>query len=987
MNNYSEMPSDELGKELNHLQASFTTRKTTAEHTPLPTEEELQTILDDLQTTQPVSILQISSFIAMQRLLQELQIQQVKLERQSRELCEAEEAKRESEALSQSVLGSLTAQIAVLDKDARIIAVNESWTRFTLENGGNNYLDKTGVGVNYLDVCRCVEGEDEEVARAVVRGIQSVLDGSQTHFSIEYSCHSSTRQRWFTLSVSPLVKSAGGVVVLHSDITERKQAEAAVLESEVRSAGILNSAMDAIITTDASHRIVQFNAAAEEMFCCPAQEAIGESLSTFIPKRYRNMHPRQIDTFGKTKTTKRRMGENGIIFGLRADGEEFPMESSISQVEIGGQKFFTVIHRDLTQRLQRTEALRKSEALLAATQAMVHLGSFEFNLEPPEEVFWSDETFKILGLAPTQPAQTREDFLQRLVHPEDRERVQTMLAKTIAETASFNCEYRVLKPDGTITAVVSVAKPVLDETGKIVRLVGTIMDITERKYAEHRLIEQAAMLNQAQEAILLCDIDGEIRYWNRGAERVFGCTEEEVIGRSVKELLTRNDSSQLDEAMQIVLEKGDWSGEINQFTKDGKKLMIEARWTLIRDERGKPESILAINNDITEKKKLEAQFLRAQRLESIGTLASGIAHDLNNVLSPVLMAVQLLQMRMPDESCQRILDVLQQNILRGSEMVKQILSFARGSGGERIAINPKHLLKEAISILHETLPKNIIVKYSVSPDLNSISGDPTQVHQVLMNLCVNARDAMQPSGGTLTIEADNKFVDEQFAGMIPDAKAGQYIVISITDTGTGIAPEVLEKIFDPFFTTKEVGRGTGLGLSTVHSIIKGHSGFVNVYSEVGKGTKFHLYLPVVESKQALQPVSQSADFPVGHGELILVVDDEKAIREITQGTLESFGYRVLTATDGAEAIALYAKHKDGIQLVLTDMMMPYLDGPTMIRALHKINPVVGIIASSGLTESDKAREAAELGVKTFLTKPYTAQELLKALHKALGTMA
>jgi CheY-like chemotaxis protein len=246
---------------------------------------------------------------------------------------------------------------------------------------------------------------------------------------------------------------------------------------------------------------------------------------------------------------------------------------------------------------------------------------------------------------------------------------------------------------------------------------------------------------------------------------------------------------------------------------------------------------------------------------------------------------------------------------------------------------------------------------------------------------------MQTSGGTLTIEAENQFLDEQFAGMLPNAKAGQYVVITITDTGTGIAPEALEKIFDPFFTTKEVGRGTGLGLSTVHSIIKSHGGFVNVYSEVGKGTKFSLYLPALETGQPLQPAAQPTDLPLGRGELILVVDDERAIREITQGTLESFGYRVLTAADGTEAIVLYAQHKDEIRLVLTDMMMPYLDGPATIRALRKINPALEVIASSGLHETERIHEATELGVKYFLTKPYTAQELLQMLHRTLGAQA
>jgi CheY-like chemotaxis protein len=315
-------------------------------------------------------------------------------------------------------------------------------------------------------------------------------------------------------------------------------------------------------------------------------------------------------------------------------------------------------------------------------------------------------------------------------------------------------------------------------------------------------------------------------------------------------------------------------------------------------------------------------------------------------------------------------------------MIRQVLSFARGVQGERITVQPKHLIKDIVKILTDTLPKSISIKFYIPDGLWVISADPTQVHQVLMNLCVNARDAM-PHGGVLTIRAENTRLDENYARMHLEAKAGKYVMLTIADTGMGMTPDVAGRIFEPFFTTKDVGKGTGLGLSTAMTIVKSHGGFINVYSEIGKGSQFTLYLPAHETESLEQVERQQAQLPLGHGELILVVDDEESIREITRGTLETFGYRVLTASDGTEAVALYAENKDEIEIVLTDMMMPFMDGPATIRALKRLNPQIKIIAASGLAANDKAVEAQNVGVKNFLPKPYTAEKLLTTLAELL----
>jgi PAS domain S-box-containing protein len=516
-----------------------------------------------------------------------------------------------------------------------------------------------------------------------------------------------------------------------ADDQHHSQIAASLRLSEAKLAGILASAMDAIITVDEDQRVVLFNASAEKMFRCPAAEALGESLDRFIPERFRGAHREHIRVFSETKVTQRAMGKMRSLFGLRSDGEEFPIEASISQIDDGGHKLFTAIIRD-----------------------------------------------------------------------------------------------------------------------------------------------------------------------------------------------------------------------------------------------------------VSDKKRLESQFLRAQRMESIGTLAGGIAHDLNNVLSPILTAVELLQMRLADESSQRLLNILHTNAVRGGEMIKQVLSFARGVEGEYISLQPGRLIKEIIKILADTMPKNIEITFSVDQDLCSVSGDATQLHQVLMNLCVNARDAMQ-QGGKLRIKAENVEIDEHYARMNVEAKPGKYVSIAVVDTGYGISEQNLTKIFDPFFTTKEHGQGTGLGLSTVAGIVRSHGGFISVYSEVGRGAQFRVYLPAIELAQAAPAKPSQRDLPVGNGELVLVIDDENAIREVARETLSAFGYRVMVAGDGAEAMAVFASHKNEVKVVITDMMMPYMDGPATIRALRRLDPKVNIIATSGLKAEDKISDAAQLGVKTFLPKPYTAEKLLKTVAAVL----
>lgn len=504
----------------------------------------------------------------------------------------------------------------------------------------------------------------------------------------------------------------------------------------------------------------------------------------------------------------------------------------------------------------------------------------------------------------------------------------------------------------------------------------------ERRKSESQLHEQAALLDVAQDAILVLDFDDQICYWNKSAERLYGWTLTEALHQKAIELLFADTVSLYTEVKNIVKEQGEWQGEWNQRTKDQDSVMIESRWKLLCDSEDQPKSILVVNTDITAKKQLEAQFLRSQRLESIGTLAGGIAHDLNNVLAPILMSVEILKMKLTDSSSLQLLNSLESSAKRGAEIIKQVLTFARGSEGEKGDLQLKHIIREMVQIARETFPKSIEIFTDIPKDLWLISGDPTQLQQVLLNLSLNARDAM-PNGGQLTIKAKNIWLDQTHLFLNLEAKPGAYVLLSVLDTGEGIPSHLKEKIFEPFFTTKPIGKGTGLGLSTLMGIVKSHRGFIEIDSVHGKGSCFKIYFPAQNSTNKILEVPLEEKIIPGNGEGILLIDDERAIRDITKKTLLSHSYHVFTAEDGAEGIAVYVSHKDRIDGIIVDMKMPIMDGPSTIRALRKLNPYVKIIISSGVAFDEQQADLSMLRVNGILQKPYTSYTLLKLLSEVL----
>ena len=609
-----------------------------------------------------------------------------------------------------------------------------------------------------------------------------------------------------------------------------------------------------------------------------------------------------------------------------------------------------------------------------------------FETNPNPMWVYDTKSLQILAVNKAAVAQygySREEFLCLTIkdlRPASDLPALARAMTTPRHEAHFSGQFRHVKKDGSPMVVEIYSGPIMWD-GAAARI-ATSIDVTEQKTAEERLREQAGIIDRAHDAIIIRNFrDFRVMFWNKGAERLFGWSAEERLGQV--DVNTLPDREKVEEIMSTLLSDGEFRGELKYITRTGGEITCDVRETLVRNSDGTPRSILIICTDITEQKKLEMQLLRAQRLESIGTLAGGVAHDLNNILTPILMSTQALWGGVDDDDRQSAIGIIEESARRGANIVKQVLTFARGVEGERVLIKPSHLIEEMIDIARKTFPKSIEIVSRYAEDIWPIEADPTQMHQVLLNLSVNARDAMS-SGGSLLIEAKNVVQNGESVSMPAEAEPGDYVAVSVTDTGHGMSPETIEKIFDPFFTTKEIGKGTGLGLSTTVGIVKSHNGFLSVQSEEGKGTTFNIFLPATRNQDA---VGSEAQTPVqmltGNGETVLMVDDEETILRVTQMILEEQNYHVIRARDGQEALEMFSQKKDSINAVLTDLMLPHMDGIALIREIRKVKPDTVVIASTGQGEEARDQELQNLGVSHLLMKPYDSRKLLTTLQDAI----
>jgi PAS domain S-box-containing protein len=763
-------------------------------------------------------------------------------------------------------------------------------------------------------------------------------------------------------SFSPIKDETGKVVMLipeGRDISDRKRVETELQVSEARYRALLTTAPVGIFQTDAVGNTLFLNQQCLELMGVSLTEALGKDWTNSLHPDDRARVSAQ--WYEAVQANREFSIEHRFLTPQGQVNWVFVKAIGIFD-QTGTVTGYIGMVLDITERKQLE---RDRERFLAvASDLQLILGSNGY-------FQWVSPMFEST-LGWTRAEMTSAQWTQ-FVHPDD-------IAPSVAEETSlfdgnelFAFENRYRHKDGSYRWFSWNAQP--DSEKQVIYAVA--VDITERRATAQKIQEQAALLNIATDAIIVRDLDSQIQFWNKGAELIYGWTATEAVGVRAERLFCPDIPLEAVEAFNTVQEQGAWQGELHKLTKTGKAVTVESRWTLVRDNAGNPTSILSVDTDITEKKSLEQQFLRAQRLESLGSLASGIAHDLNNVLTPIVGAAQLLPLTLPnlDARNQRLLNMLVESSKRGSGLVKQILTFARGMDGERTVLQVRHILAEIISVARQTFPKSIEVQVNYADeDLWMVSVDATQIHQVLMNLFVNARDAM-PNGGSLTASAENMIIEANDPLLQLQTPLGAYILITITDTGIGMTSAMLDRIFDPFFTTKETG--TGLGLSTVQGIVKAHGGAIIVESEVGLGTSFKIYLPANDSREVESPATAEDSYD-GQGRLVLVVDDETAIREITKESLQTYNYRVILASDGIEAIDMYTQNHQSITIVLIDMMMPHLDTPSIIIALKQIDPKVKIVVMSG---SDLNREAIidKQKVSAILTKPFTTTEMLQIL--------
>jgi len=696
------------------------------------------------------------------------------------------------------------------------------------------------------------------------------------------------------------------------------------------------------------------------------------------------LHPDDREKVMKAIADALQQGEARIDARLMAkDGMEYPYHFLGRRIELDGSQCILGVGIDISERLtiekELEHQLHFQQTLMDAIPVPVFIknkqGEFQ-DCNPAGE--------KLLGLSRKE---LRGKTVAYFAPPELAKVYQKKDADLLEQGDISAYESKVKNAQGELREAIFHKAIFEDADGKVQGIVVALLDVTELKASNRRSELQESALKAAANGIVITDFEGKIVWANPAFTTLTGYSVEEVVGLTPQVLKSGRQSKEFYQQMWETIAGGHvWRGEVVNKRKDGSFYDEEMTITPVKNEAGTITNFIAIKQDVTQRKLLEAQYLRAQRMEGIGLLAGGIAHDLNNVLAPILMSVQLLEMMHPDQETRDILRNLQTSTERGADIVRQVLTFARGVKGERLLLTPKHLIKDMVRVAKEAFPRNIRITSNVPADLWNVKGDPTQLHQVLLNLAINARDAM-PDGGSLEIDARNETVCNLAPEHGIQIADGDYVILVAKDTGMGIPPELHERIFEPFFTTKELGKGTGLGLSTVVGIVKSHHGYLRILSELGKGAEFLVYLPAVKDKVAAESDEETAPLPQGHGELIVVVDDEPGILEAAQTILEHQGYRVMTASDGTEGLSLVAQHQGKVKVVITDIMMPFMDGVALVRSLRKMAPEIRIIASSGLASgasmTHKVDELARLGVSPIMHKPFTAQKLLKNVYHIL----
>ncbi len=631
--------------------------------------------------------------------------------------------------------------------------------------------------------------------------------------------------------------------------------------------------------------------------------------------------------------------------------------------------------------VRAADAMREAEERLRFVLDSANIGYWNYDVAKGETTR-SRKYDEIFGYSEPPPSWNHQSFLQR-VHPADREEVEAAYQKAI-QAGQGAMDFRIVWPDQSIHWVWSQAQIRKDAAGNLVHVGGVIMDITRRRETADSLREQSQLLDLAHDAILSMDLSGIISFWSLGAERMYGWSREEAMGKSSHGLLCTIFPQPLEEIESKLVSAGHWEGELVHTRRDGAQLRVASRWALRRDAQGRPQSFLEINTDITERHRIEEQLRHTQKLESLGVLAGGVAHDFNNLLTGILGNASLALDGIPTHHPNRVLlDEVIKAAERAADLTRQLLAYAGKGRFVMRTVDLSDLVRDIAALIQTSIPRPVQLRLQLTDRLPGIDADPGQLQQIVMNLVINGAEAIAPEGGIVLVRTGVQEVDGQYIETMSSAgellRPGQYVMLEVHDTGSGMSDETLSKIFDPFYTTKFAGRG--LGLSAVLGIVRAHKGALKVYSKPGSGTTFKVLFPASASTVGLQlpPVARDA---TGSG-TVLVVDDEETVRQAARHTLERYGYKTLTAEDGADAVDLYRRQGDGIGLVLLDLTMPVMNGEEALRRMQLINPQVRVLLTSGYNEVEAVQRFSGKGLAGFIQKPYTAAALAEKVKEVI----
>jgi len=880
---------------------------------------------------------------------------------------------------------------------ARVVRYGDSfeWSlRVSNEDAAQQFLPlNIPDGETYSDAWRKAKVEEE--LPQLEKDYKDALEQQKSGYSHEFRCRTaegSVRWLYEDVSITRLAPGEWEFVGVCTDITEKKKTKAALLETQERFRRLFTASPDAILLIDpydpnVPWPIIDCNEAACKMNGYTREELIGQSIDILnITAGTADEREAYLEHLRQKSVTSLE------TFHRHKDGHTFPIEVSTSLVTIQGREIVLGIDRDISERKRTEEALRMNESLLSSAMKIAKLGHWQYDVASDTFTF-NDHFYAMLHTTVEKEGgytMSSAQYAQRFVHPDDMPLVGVEIKKALETTDphyTTQLEHRIFYGEGESGYISVRVYVVKDENGRTVKTYGVNQDITERKAAEEQLLRQTTYFQQlfenSPEGIVLLDEENRILNANNAFERMFNYSLEELKEKNVDEFIVPADKHE--EALQLskdAMEGKSIQKDSIRKRKDGSLIdVIVIAYPILIN--GKRVGEYGMYVDISERRHLQEQLIHAQRMESIGTLAGGVAHDFNNILG-IIMGHTTLMEQLPQEPSHQMksLQTVLQATQRGATLVRQLLTFARKNQVYVESVKVETAVQEVLKLLTETLPKTITLTTRVQQSLPEILVDSTQLQQVLLNLCVNARDAM-PGGGTLAILShivEGEPVRKKFI----KASHNQYVVIEVADTGTGMDEETRKRIFEPFFTTKEKGKGTGLGLAVVFGIIENHDGFIDVTSEAGKGTTFSLYFPVKTREAKKEEVKQEAVVTSFKGtETILIIEDEVLLKELLKATLTAKGYTVFAAEDGEDALQLYTQHGEDIHLVISDYGLPKFDGFEVLKRLKTVNPEIKFVLATGYIEPEQRALILENGAKEIIQKPYTPNDVLKTLRRVL----